>query len=183
MNQKPTKKSGIWKQQLLALAAIGFSSILLGCGGGGGGSAPNPPSGQAGACGSPAGSTATVVCGTVQDNSGQVVPGATVQMYNKLGNPTGSPVTSNTSGRYVINSIPSDAYMYAVTPPANAGYVSNVAALFGSPYFWQSGAPKASDGTLCMPLLSITPGTDTEQGVIALYNSSVPPPAPASCPR
>ena len=190
MNHLPVKKSGVWKQYALALSAVGFSLIMIGCGGGGGGGGTNGGGGGGGvpgACGSPAGSNLTVVCGTVEDNGGNLVQGATIQLYDNKNNPVGSPVTTNANGRYVISNPPSSVFMYAVVPPAGtgttSGYDQNMAAVSNQTYLWQSGAPLASNGTLCMPLLNIIAQTDNDQGIIEVFSKGYPPPAPNNCPR
>jgi hypothetical protein len=175
---------------LLVALALGAAVVLLGCGGGGGGG-NNNGGGGAGACGSAAGSNATVVCGYVLSNgTTSGVNGATVRVTNFAGGTTffsGATAhnsASNQDGFYKFTA-PNGAAIITVLAPT--GFLANYLLFNGHTYDLTQQATVAGGGGVCAPALPsplpLSPGDNLLSAIYLFNDQSAPPPPVFVCPR
>lgn len=168
-----------WNTNSVLLAmTMSASVILLGCGGGGGGGGVNQ---QPGICGSPAGSTTTVVCGRVvtADALSNAVAGATVSLTNANGTVLAS-TTTDSQGGYIFSAIPAGSSLFKVE--ANpATYYSGQTSYNGSFYYYAN-QNQAKTGP-CLPAIPGLIAGDNQLVNLRVYSTASPPPPPLGCPR
>ena len=188
MTRRAIFSPSLVKQNLLIALGMGAAVILVGCGGGGGGSNP-PGGGNPGACGSPAGSASTIVCGYIDNNGSTTgINGATVSLKNSAGQVvatarTAHNSTTNQDGYYVFNSVPASlgATVFTVDAPVGGGYFAGFLKFNGSSY---DANRTANAGGPCVPAVpNISTAGDYLLPVIYLFADSVPPPPVINCPR
>jgi hypothetical protein len=177
MTRRAITRPGTWKQNWLMAMAMSSAVILLGCGGGGGGAPPPPVSRDCNV-----GDGTTVVCGFVVNSAGAGVSGATVKLKD-INNNTLLQGASNSTGFFVLKSVPANAALFQVDPPAGPDYFANTMTYRGATYLFYT--PNQAGTGPCIPAIpAVTRNQDNAIGNATLYLVNGGPPAPPSgCPR
>jgi hypothetical protein len=162
------RKSVLWNGFHVRLSlAIGIallvSLMIAGCGGGGGSS-----SGGGGGTTTP---SLAIVSGTVQDDNGNNVTGATVSIVG-----TSLAASSGSNGKFQINNVPLTAKTFQVTVPTSyftIGTISGVNYQFN---------PTTTPCSITLPTLQASSAGTTVLPTVTLYPSggTSPPPSPPS---
>src|SRR5438128_2448560 len=130
MTQRAVYRLRVRLNDALMATTMGLAVILLGCGGGGSGGVVIQP----GACGSPANSGTTAICGRVikDDVGGSAVAGATVSLLDSTGATLATTATSST-GSFLFNAANTTrGALVRITTPV--GYTANYVRFGGSTY-------------------------------------------------
>lgn len=181
MTRRATFGPNNWLQTALTTLALCSAIALIGCGGGGGGGGnPGGGGGGAGVCGSVAGSTTPVICGTVVvDGTSTGIAGATVSLRNAAGT-TLSTTSTDGSGGYKFNTVPAGAVLFQVDPPTT-GFHTRTSRFGGSVYLYYIN-DQANAGP-CLPALGAGVLGDKKLGNVGLFPDANPPPPAFGCPR
>jgi hypothetical protein len=155
----------------MALTLATGATILLGCGGGGGDGGVVPPPGGPQACGSAAGSTTPVFCGSVKDAAlGTPVANVPVTLKNAAGATVGTATSTDSNGFFRFAAVPATTVGVSVQTPA--AYYPN-SAKYGADY-WDLLRGAITTGAVL--------AGDKDLGSILLTPTSSPPPPPATKP-